>query len=117
VFAELQVSKDGRFLYASNRDNSEPNLGRSSLGVFSIDIVSGVLTPVQFTSSLGEHPRHFDLFYEGSLLVVANMNSDNIVSFMVNQSSGVLTPPPASSTGRILETTKPTQLLRVPTGV
>jgi hypothetical protein len=28
-----------------------------------------------------------------------------------------LTPPPASSTGRILETTKPTQLLRVPTGV
>jgi len=111
---ELQLSRDGRFLYASNRDNSEPNLGRSSIAVFAVDAATGLLTALQFASSMGDHPRHFDLFYDGSLLVVANMNSDNIVSFDVNRTSGVLTPPPAAAVGRVLQTPRPTQVLLAP---
>lgn len=112
---EIQISKDGKVLYVSNRDNSEPNLNRSSIAVFKINVTEGDLEPVQFVYTMGDHPRHFDLFFNDSLLVVANMNSDNIVSFEVNSSSGLLTPPSSADTdsGRILKVTRPTQVLQL----
>jgi 6-phosphogluconolactonase len=114
VSSELQLSSDGLFLYASNRDNSEPNLHRSSIAVFRVNARTGELAPIQFTSSLGDHPRHFDLFFGGSLLVVANMNSDTVVSFTVDRASGLLAPPAAADSHRVLRTPKPTQVLQAP---
>ena len=108
------MSQDGRYIYASNRDNSYPDKNRSSIAVFKVDTLTGNLTVIQITSSMGEHPRHFDLFFGGTLMVVANMNSDNIVSFAVNTTTGLITPPDDMESARVLRTTRPTQVVQRP---
>jgi 6-phosphogluconolactonase len=88
--AEIQISADGRYLYGSNRDLSSPNLNRSSIVVMEIDSTNGTLTTIQHVDTLGEHPRHFDLFLGGSMLVVGNLKSNSIVSFPVDKATGLL---------------------------
>jgi 6-phosphogluconolactonase len=104
--AEIQISADGRFLYGSNRDLSSPNLNRSSIVVMAIDEESGKLTPIQHADTLGEQPRHFDLFFGGALLVVGNLKSNTLLSFPVDQSSGML----GASVGQA-QADSPTQVL------
>jgi 6-phosphogluconolactonase len=106
---ELQVSADGKFLYASNRDNSSPNENRSSVVVYAIDTDTGGIETIQHISTMGEHPRHFNLFLDGTVMLVANMNSDNIVTFTVDKVTGLLSPPTAA--GFVVKTTAPTQIL------
>lgn len=91
--SEIKVSADGRFLYGSNRDLSSPNLNRSSIVVMEIDSRNGTLTTIQHVDTLGEHPRHFDFFLGGSVLVVGNLKSDMIISFPVDKATGLLGPP------------------------
>ena len=95
--AEVQVSRDGKFVYGSNRDVSDPNENRSSIVVFSFDHEVGELALLQHVSSEGIHPRHFDLFYlqrnssySDCLLVVANKASNSLATFMVDSGSGLL---------------------------
>lgn len=118
--AEIQISNDGAFVYVSNRDISEdPNLNRSSVSVFSVNPASGALTLIQCQSSFGEHPRHFTLFdneekhVQGSdvhYLLVANQNSDNIVTFIRDTSTGMLS---AGSPFYSPHLNRPTQVLIV----
>jgi 6-phosphogluconolactonase len=82
--ADIHVSPDGRFLYASNR-------GHNSIAVFSID-ASGTLTPVQHVDTQGKTPRNFALDPSGRLLLVANQNSNNVVTYRIDQQTGQLTP-------------------------
>lgn len=113
--AELGLSRDGQFVYASNRDLSDPNKQRSSIAVFKLFSSAEkpcVLANVQHVSSLGIHPRHFDLTYgstaEEQLLLVANRDSNNIVSFRVSNENGRI------SDGAVLEdAVSPTQVLIV----
>ncbi|KAI9278729.1 Lactonase, 7-bladed beta-propeller-domain-containing protein [Phascolomyces articulosus] len=84
--AEIELSPDGRFLYASVRF---VNL----ITVFKIDQHSGKLTLVDSQSSGGDHPRQFKIDPSGRFLLVGNMNSDNIVIFKINQKTGVLEDP------------------------
>ncbi|MBF9237874.1 lactonase family protein [Hymenobacter sp. BT683] len=93
--ADIHVSPDGRFLYASNR-------GHNSIAVFSIDAASGTLTSVQDVDTQGKTPRNFTLDPSGRLLLVANQNSNNIVTFRVDQKTGQLTP-----TGQTVEVPSP----------
>jgi 6-phosphogluconolactonase len=88
--AEIQISADGRFLYGSNRDLSSPNLNRSSIVVMEIDSINGTLSVIQHADTLGEHPRHFNFFLGGSVLVVGNLKSNNLVSFPVDKATGLL---------------------------
>lgn len=81
--AHLQVSPDGRFLYASNR-------GHNSIVIFAIDPLSGHLTTVGHTSVGGQTPRHFTLDPSGRFLLVANQNSDQIRVFRRNLQTGKL---------------------------
>lgn len=81
--ADIHVSADGRFVYGSNR-------GHDSIGVFAVDQRTGRLTLVEHVSTQGKTPRNFTLF--GDLLLVANQNSDSIVSFHRNRRSGRLRP-------------------------
>lgn len=81
--AEIHISRDGRFVYGSNR-------GHDSIAVFAVDEGSGQLTPVEIVSSGGEIPRNFALSPDGRYLVAAHQESGNLVVFRVDQASGRL---------------------------
>ena len=83
--ADIHVSPNGLFLYASNR-------GHNSIAVFAIDSGNGTLVPIQDVDTQGKTPRNFTLDPTGRLLLVANQNSNNVVSYRVDPQSGLLTP-------------------------
>ncbi len=87
--AVLLASRDGRFLYASNRRTSQ-------LHVLTIDSKSGLLTDIQQIDADGAKPWGAELSPDGRWLVVANQASDSLALFAVDPSSGMLSPTGAS---------------------
>jgi 6-phosphogluconolactonase len=83
--AEITISKDGRFVYGSNR-------GHDSIVIMAVDAATGQLSVVDYVSTEGGHPRHFALTPNGNYLVAANRDGNNLVVFQVNQETGGLTP-------------------------
>tara|TARA_R110002050_G_scaffold100580_1_gene208089 strand:- start:17845 stop:18978 length:1134 start_codon:yes stop_codon:yes gene_type:complete len=81
--ADIHISKDGKFLYASNR-------GHNSIAIFGVNNENGSLTPLGYEPTKGENPRNFSLTPDDSYLVVANQDSDNIISFKRNVETGLL---------------------------
>jgi 6-phosphogluconolactonase (cycloisomerase 2 family) len=84
--ADIHISPDGRFLYASNRGKDE-----NTIAIFSIDQDNGMLKPVGHQSTYGDHPRNFTIDPSGKFLLVANMISGNIVVFKRDLKTGLLT--------------------------
>ncbi|MFF3371378.1 lactonase family protein [Streptomyces sp. NPDC002680] len=82
--AELASSRDGRFVYTSNR-------GENTLVVFSTDRRTGLLTLVQRIPCGGLTPWSFSLHPSGRWLFVANQGSSTVNLFGVNPHSGQLT--------------------------
>lgn len=82
--ADIHISKDGQFLYASNR-------GHESIVIYSVNSENGVLTLIGFENVLGKNPRNFSLSPDDKFLLVANQDTNNIVSFKRNISTGMLT--------------------------
>ncbi|MBP1995665.1 lactonase family protein [Paenibacillus eucommiae] len=82
--ADIHLSKDGSFLYASNR-------GHDSLAAYSIDKDQGTLTPIGHYSTLGKTPRNFVLTPDGEYVLVANQETDDIVVFKLDKATGELT--------------------------
>ena len=82
--ADLHLSKDGQFLYGSNR-------GENSIAVFKINKQSGELEKVQTISTHGDWPRNFTLAPAGNYLLAANQRSKNISVFSVDRKTGKLT--------------------------
>ena len=99
--AEVEVSPDGRFLYASNR-------GDDTLAFFSIDARSGALAPAGRVPSGGRTPRHFAITGSGRWLLVANQDSDSVTYFRLDPATG--RPSPA---GRPLAISRPVCVLPV----
>jgi 6-phosphogluconolactonase len=83
--ADIHVSPDGKFLYASNRGDAD------NLVIYSIDAATGILKLAGHQSTLGKTPRNFNFDPTGNYLLVANQNSDNIVIFAIDHNSGLLT--------------------------
>jgi 6-phosphogluconolactonase len=85
--AEIAVSADGRFVYASNR-------GHDSIVAFAVDLGTGRLAPRQWVPCGGRTPRFFAPDPTGRFLYVANEDSDSIIRLHVSVSdgSGELTP-------------------------
>ena len=83
--ADIHVSADGKFLYASNRG------GFNTIAIYKIDQQNGTLTFIGHQSSLGEIPRNFTIDPSGNYLLAANQESDNIVIFKRNAATGLLT--------------------------
>jgi len=81
--ADIHISKDGRFLYASNR-------GLNSIAIFSIDPNSGKIKQIGQESTRGEIPRNFTLSPNDDYLLVANQNSQDIVAFRRDVNTGKL---------------------------
>jgi 6-phosphogluconolactonase len=81
--AEIEVSADGRFVYASNR-------GFDSIAVFAVDASSGLLSFVAAEPTGGRTPRFFALAPGGARLYALNEDSDTIVRFAVDRATGRL---------------------------
>jgi len=84
--ADIHISADGNFLYASNRGPKE-----DSIVVFSINKNNGKLRFVGHTSTFGNHPRNFAISPTGKFLLVANQFSNTIVIFRRDFKTGKLT--------------------------
>lgn len=74
--ADIHITPDGRYLYASNR-------GHNSLAIFSINAQTGELTAIGHESVHGAFPRNFAISPDGRHILVANQNSDNLVLFAI----------------------------------
>ena len=84
--AEIEVSPDGRFVYASNR-------GHESIVVFRRDGQTGALTYLQHAPCGGKHPRHFKIDPSGKWLLCAHMDSNTISVLPLDPASGLLGKP------------------------
>ena len=80
--AAIHISPDGRFLYASNR------LETNEISVFMIDPETGMLTFEQRVTSYGKNPRDFAIDPSGHFLVVANQDSDSIYVYKIDPATG-----------------------------
>jgi len=81
--ADIHISKDGRFLYASNR-------GFNSIAIFSVDLKNGRLVQIGQESTRGDGPRNFTLSPDNNFLLVANQNTQDIVAFRRDGKTGKL---------------------------
>ena len=93
--ADIHLSPDGRFLYASNR------LKGDGLAIFHVNPEDGTLSKAGYQPT-GIHPRNFVLTPNGQYLLVACRDIDEIQIFARDASTGLLT-----DTGRRIKTTKP----------
>lgn len=84
--AELSVSPDGSYLYASNR-------GEDTLVVYTISPRDGALKLLQRISCGGKTPRFFTLDPTAQWLLCGNQDSASITVFHRNGSTGLLTGP------------------------
>jgi 6-phosphogluconolactonase len=101
--ADIHVSPDGKFLYCSNRGES------NTIGIFSINKSNGQLEWIDHQSTLGKTPRNFNFDPTGNFLLVANQNSDEIVIFKRDKETGLLT-----DTGKRISVSKPVCLKWMP---
>jgi 6-phosphogluconolactonase len=84
--ADIHVSPDGKFLYASNRGDA------NNIAIFSIDGATGKLTWKGVVSTQGKTPRNFLIDPTGHWLLAANQNGSNVVIFKIDTQTGMLTP-------------------------
>lgn len=82
--ADIHLSKDERFVYGSNR-------GENTIAVFERNTKNGELNKIQSMSVHGDWPRNFTLDPTGKFLLVANMKTENIAVFSINETTGKLT--------------------------
>ena len=102
--ADIHVSADGNFLYASNRGDA------IEIVIYSID-KKGRLTFAGRQPCLGKSPRNFVIDPSGNYLLVANQDSNEIIIFKRDQKTGLITP-----TGGKIQVSKPVCLKFVVAG-
>jgi 6-phosphogluconolactonase len=90
--ADLHLTPDGKFLYASERTSS-------TLATFSVDSASGKLT--YLSSTLTEkQPRGFAIDPAGKFLVASGEKSETLSVYSIDSSSGALKPVGKVPTGK-----------------
>lgn len=80
--ADLQITPDGRFLYASERTSS-------TLAAFRLDRSTGAPTYLGSTPT-ERQPRGFAIDPSGRFLVAAGERSDSVASYAIDPASGAL---------------------------
>lgn len=93
--ADIHITPDGKFLYVTHRTEANDIVGYKITR-------SGKLIELFHQSTLGVQPRNFVIDSTGSFLLVANVDSGNIIVFRINKKSGFI-----SSTGNIVYVEKP----------
>lgn len=82
--AAIRISKDGKFVYVSNR-------GNDSIAVFAVND-DHTLKLVQRISTFGEFPRDFNWDDSEKYFVAANQNTNNATLYLRNSDNGTLSP-------------------------
>jgi len=93
--AAIKIHPSGKFLYASNRGEL------NDIAIFSIGD-KGQLSPIGRQSSLGTTPRDFEIDPSGQFMLVANQDDNTIVTFKIDQDTGLL-----EETGYVAEVPSP----------
>ncbi|MBF8807531.1 MAG: lactonase family protein [Enterococcus lacertideformus] len=81
--AAICISKDGRFVYASNR-------GHNSIAVFAVSEEDRTLKRIQIIATEGDFPRDFALSPDNNYVVCANQNTDNLTLYYRHEDTGLL---------------------------
>jgi 6-phosphogluconolactonase len=81
--ADIHISSDGKFLYASNR-------GHNSIVIYSVNQYDGAINLLAHESTHGKWPRNFSLSPNENFLLLANQHTNNIVSFKRDKVTGLL---------------------------
>ena len=100
--ADIHLSPDGNFLYASNR------LKGDGLAIFKVSENDGQLTKVGYQST-GLHPRNFILTPNGKYLLVACRDTNEIEVYLRNAQTGLL-----EDTGKRIAMSRPVCIRWVP---
>ena len=82
VAADLHLTPDGRFLFASERRSS-------TLAVFAVDAARGALTPVA-TIATEREPRGFAISPDGRFLLAVGQASHRLSRYAIDGASGAL---------------------------
>ncbi len=82
--ADIHISPDERFLYATNRKEA------NDISCFKI-LKNGKLEFVSRTSTLGDGPRNFAIDPTGNFLLVGHQFSNGVVIFKRDKATGLLT--------------------------
>lgn len=93
--ADIHLSPDGKYLYASNR------LKEDGIAIFEVNPEKGTLAKVGYQLT-GLHPRHFNITPNGKFLLVACRDSNMIQVFERDTVSGLL-----KNTGKDIKMSKP----------
>lgn len=80
--AAIRITKDGKFLYTSNR-------GEDSISIFKMN-EDGTINLRYIVSSNGKHPRDFILCSNDQYILCANKDSDNITKYSRDSITGML---------------------------
>jgi 6-phosphogluconolactonase len=114
--AEMQISANGKYLYASNRlsrfndkDHSKIDRLPGTISLYAIDPQKHTLSEIRQFPSGGLMPRSFAIDPTGQYLFALNQISNNVVQFKVDPATGVL-----SGTGREIKVDTPVCLQFVP---
>ena len=114
--AELQISANQKYLYASNRlsrfnDKDPSKIDRlpGTISVFAIDPEKHTLSEIRQFPSGGIMPRNFAIDPTGQYLFALNQVSNNVVQFKIDPATGML-----SRMGRELKVDTPVCLQFVP---
>ncbi len=97
--ADIHISPDGKFLYATNRGTA------NDISAFKI-LKNGKLEFVQRTTTLGKGPRNFNIDPTGNFLLVGHQYTNDIVIFKRDKKTGMLT-----NTGKKIELCSPVCLV------
>lgn len=81
--AEIHVSTDGRFVYASNR-------GHDSIAIYDV-LEDGALSVKDYAPSHGSMPRGFDISPNGEWMLVGGQDSGNMAVFSRDKDTGLIT--------------------------
>lgn len=82
--ADIHVSPNGQFLYASNR------LEADGIAIFAIDSQDGTLNKVGYQLT-AKHPRNFVITPNGKFLLVAGRDDNMIEVYSIDKKTGLLT--------------------------
>jgi 6-phosphogluconolactonase (cycloisomerase 2 family) len=80
--AEIAISSDGRFVYASVR-------GADTIATFAIDAISGRLTLINSVPAGGKTPRFFAIAPDGKAMFVATEEGHTIVRHSIDPKTGL----------------------------